>query len=112
MFNNYGVGTTAAVGLFAVIALAFAVSVGSNRSSDAAWNEFMSASVSKPDQPNSQGKTGCRKASASCQPKLHHCLNRGHSERRRLARAASERSVASNKNHSSRRTLKFRQSKR
>ena len=27
MFNSYGVGTTAAVGLFAVIALAFAVSV-------------------------------------------------------------------------------------
>jgi hypothetical protein len=56
MFNNYGVGTTAAIGLFAVIALAFAVSVSSNRS---ARNEFMSASVSKPDQPNSQGKTGC-----------------------------------------------------
>jgi hypothetical protein len=36
MFNNYGIGTTAAVGLFAVIALAFAVSVSSNRSSDAA----------------------------------------------------------------------------
>ena len=59
MFNNYGIGTTAAVGLFAVIALAFAVSVSSNRSSDAARNEFMSASVSKPDQPYSQGKTGC-----------------------------------------------------
>jgi hypothetical protein len=60
MFNNYGIGTTAAVGLFAVIALAFAVSVSSNRSSDAAArNEFMSASVSKPDQPNSLGKTGC-----------------------------------------------------
>jgi hypothetical protein len=59
MFNSYGVGTTAAVGLFAVIALAFAVSGGSNRSSDAARNEFMSASVSKPDQSNSQGKTGC-----------------------------------------------------
>jgi hypothetical protein len=59
MFNNYGVGTTAAVGLFAVIALAFAVSVSSNRSSDAARNEFMSASVSKPDQPDAQGKTGC-----------------------------------------------------
>ena len=27
MFNSYGVGTTAAVGLFAMIALAFAVSV-------------------------------------------------------------------------------------
>ena len=27
MFNSYGVGTTAAVGLFAVIALAFALSV-------------------------------------------------------------------------------------
>ena len=27
MFNSYAVGTTAAVGLFAVIALAFAVSV-------------------------------------------------------------------------------------
>jgi hypothetical protein len=49
MFNIYGVGTTAAVGLLAVIALAFAVSVSSNRSSDAARNEFMSASVSKPD---------------------------------------------------------------
>ena len=59
MFNSYGVGTTAAVGLFAVIALAFAVSVDSNRSSDAARNEFMSASVSNPDQSNSQGKTSC-----------------------------------------------------
>ena len=59
MFNNYGVGTTAAVGLFAVIELAFAVSVSSNRSSDAARNEFMSASVSNPDQSNSQGKTSC-----------------------------------------------------
>jgi hypothetical protein len=55
MFNSYAVGTTAAVGLFAVTALAFAVSVHSNRSSDAARNEFMSASVSKPDQSNSQG---------------------------------------------------------
>ena len=59
MFNSYVLGTTTAVGFLAVIALAFAVSVNSNRSSDAAWNEFMSASVSKPDQPNSQGKTGC-----------------------------------------------------
>ena len=62
MFKSYAVGTTAAVGLFAVIALAFAVSINSNRSSDAAWNEFMSAngsSVSKRDQSNSQGKTSC-----------------------------------------------------
>jgi hypothetical protein len=69
-----------AVGLFAVIALTSAVSVDSNRSSDAARNEFMSSSVSKPDQSNSQGKTGCRKASGSFQAKLHHCRNRGHSE--------------------------------
>jgi hypothetical protein len=59
MFNSYVFRITAAVGLFAVIALAFAVSVDSNRSSDAAWNEFMSASVSNPDQSNSQGKTSC-----------------------------------------------------
>ena len=59
MFNSYGVGTTAAVGLLAVIALAFAVSVHSNLSSDAAWHELMSASVSEPDQSISQGKTGC-----------------------------------------------------
>ena len=59
MFNSYAVGPTAAVALFAVIAMAFAVSVSSNRSSDAARNEFMSASVSKPDQSKSQGKTGC-----------------------------------------------------
>jgi hypothetical protein len=58
MFNSYAVGTRAAVGLFAVIALAFAVSVDSNRSLDAAGNELMSASVS-PGRPNSQGKTGC-----------------------------------------------------
>ena len=58
MFNSYAVGTRAAVGLFAVIALAFAVSVDSNRALDAAGNELMSASVS-PGQPNSQGKTGC-----------------------------------------------------
>jgi hypothetical protein len=89
MFNSYGVGTTAAVGLFAVIALAFAVSVDSNRSSDAARNEFMSASVSKPDQSNSQGRRVARKASGSCQPKLHHCRNRGHSEGRRVFREGS-----------------------
>ena len=59
MFNSYVFGTTTAVGFLAVIALAFAVSVDSNRSSDAAWNEFMSASVSKPDQSNSRGKTSC-----------------------------------------------------
>jgi hypothetical protein len=63
MFNSYGVGTTAAVGLLAVIALAFAVSFYLNLPSDAAWNEFMSAtngsSVSDPNQSNSQGKTGC-----------------------------------------------------
>ena len=57
MFNSYIFST--AVGLFAVIALAFAVSVDSNGSSDAAWNEFMSAPVSNPDQSNSQGKTSC-----------------------------------------------------
>ncbi len=62
MFNSYGVGTTAAVGLLAVIALAFAVSGYLNLSSDAAWNEFTSASgssVSEPSQSNPQGKTGC-----------------------------------------------------
>ena len=59
MFNSYAVGTTAAFGLFGVIALAFAVSVDSNRSSGAAWNEFMSASVFKSDQSDSQKKTGC-----------------------------------------------------
>jgi hypothetical protein len=36
MFNSYALGTTAAFGLFAVIALAFAVSLDANRSSDAA----------------------------------------------------------------------------
>jgi hypothetical protein len=59
MFNSYALGTTAAFGLFALIVLAFAVSVDSNQSSDAARIEFMSASVSKPDQSKSQGKTGC-----------------------------------------------------
>jgi hypothetical protein len=50
MFNSYAVGTTTAVGFLAVIALAFAVSLDASRSSDAAWNKFMSASVSNPDQ--------------------------------------------------------------
>ena len=62
MFNSYGIGTTAAVGLLAAIALTFAVSFYSNWSLDAAWNEFMSAngsSVSEPDRSRSQGKTGC-----------------------------------------------------
>ena len=64
MFNSYGVGTTAAVGLTA-IALAFAASAYSNRSSDAAWDEFLSA-TSAPDQDRpaesstvQQGPTGC-----------------------------------------------------
>jgi hypothetical protein len=57
MLDSYAFGTTAAVGIV-VIAAAFAVSVYSNWSSDAAGNKFTSASVS-PDQPNSQGKTGC-----------------------------------------------------
>ena len=77
MLNNYGVGTTAAAGLFAVIALAFAVSVDSNRSWDAAGNEFMSASVSNPDQSNSQGKTSC--AQSKRKLPTHHCRNRGQS---------------------------------
>jgi hypothetical protein len=65
MFKSYGVGTTAAVGLLAVIALAFAISGYVNWSSDAAWNEFMSAtSASDQDRPNEsstvqQGPTGC-----------------------------------------------------
>ena len=65
MFNSFGAGTTAAVGLLTAIALAFAASAYSNRSSDAAWDEFMSA-TSAPDQdrPNGsstvqQGPTGC-----------------------------------------------------
>ena len=64
MFNSYGAGTTAAVGLTA-IALAFAASAYSNRSSDAAWDEFLSA-TSAPDQDRpaesstvQQGPTGC-----------------------------------------------------
>jgi hypothetical protein len=60
MFNNYGVGTTAAVGLFVVIALAFAVSVDSNRSSDAARNEIMNAaSASDLGHSKVQQGTGC-----------------------------------------------------
>lgn len=65
MFNSYGAGTTAAVGLLTAIALAFAASAYSNRSWDAAWDEFMSAtSVSDQDRPNEsstdqQGATGC-----------------------------------------------------
>jgi len=65
MFNSYGAGTTAAVGLLTAIALAFAASVYSNRSLDAAWDEFMSAtSASDQDRPNAssavqQGATGC-----------------------------------------------------
>ena len=65
MFNSYGTGTTVAVGLLIAIALAFAASAYSNRSLDAAWNEFISA-TSAPDQdrPNAsstvqQGATGC-----------------------------------------------------
>jgi hypothetical protein len=59
MFNSYVFGTTTAVGFLTVIALAFAISVDFNRSSDAAWNEFMSASGPEPDQSYSQGKTSC-----------------------------------------------------
>ena len=65
MFNSYGAGTTAAVGLLTAIALAFAASAYSNRSWDAAWDEFMSAtSASDQDRPNEfstdqQGATGC-----------------------------------------------------
>ena len=65
MFNSYGAGTTAAVGLLTAIALAFAASAYSNRSWDAAWDEFMSAtSASDQDRPNKsstdqQGATGC-----------------------------------------------------
>jgi hypothetical protein len=65
MFNSYGAGTTAAVGLLAAIALAFAASAYSNRSWDAAWDEFMSA-TSAPDRDRpaesstvQQGPTGC-----------------------------------------------------
>jgi hypothetical protein len=65
MFNSYGAGTTAAVGLLTAIALAFAASAYSNRTWDAAWDEFMSAtSASDQDRPNEsstdqQGATGC-----------------------------------------------------
>ena len=64
MFNSYGAGTTAAVGLLTAIVLAFAVSAYSNRSLDAAWNEFMSATSASQDRPNEsstvqQGPTGC-----------------------------------------------------
>ncbi len=65
MFNSYRAGTTAAVGLLTAIALAFAASAYSNRSSDAAWDEFMSAtSASGQDRRNEssavqQGPTGC-----------------------------------------------------
>lgn len=65
MFNSYGAGATAAVGLLTAIALAFAASVYSNRSLDAAWDEFMSAtSASDQDRPNTsstvqQRPTGC-----------------------------------------------------
>jgi hypothetical protein len=58
MFTSYGVGMIAAVGFLPVVAVVFAFSVGSNQSSDAARNE-LSASVSVPDQSNSQRKTGC-----------------------------------------------------
>ena len=68
MFNRYGAGTTAAVGLLTAIALAFAASAYSNRSSDAAMAAFMSAanvSASDTNNPSSAahqsdtGPTGC-----------------------------------------------------
>jgi hypothetical protein len=60
MFKVQGTGTTVAVGLLTLIALAFAVSAYVSWSSDAAWNEFMkTASASESSTPAQQGPTGC-----------------------------------------------------
>jgi hypothetical protein len=60
MFNSYGAVTPAAAGLLAVIALAFAVSVYLNLSSDAALAKYMSvANVTAANPELSGRKTGC-----------------------------------------------------
>jgi ABC-type phosphate transport system substrate-binding protein len=65
MFNSYRAGTTAAVGLLTAIALAFAASAYSNRSSDAAWDEFMSA-TSASDQDRAAGSSTVQQGSTGC----------------------------------------------
>jgi hypothetical protein len=53
LFNSQGIGTTVVVGLFAAVALAFAVVSYVEWSSDAAVAEFMTAtSVSDTDHTN------------------------------------------------------------
>jgi hypothetical protein len=57
MFNSQGTVITVSVGPLAAIALALGISYYVEWSSDAAWNEFQSASVSNPHQSTSQGKS-------------------------------------------------------
>jgi hypothetical protein len=70
LFNSRGIGTTVAVDLFILIALAFAVVGYVEWSSDSAWSEFMSAaqlSASAKDHSiessaadqSDKGPTGC-----------------------------------------------------
>jgi hypothetical protein len=73
MFNSQGTVITVSVGLLTAIALALGISSYVNWSSDAAWSEFLSASVSSPDRSNSQGKAcaqGKRKLPTQITPLL------------------------------------------
>lgn len=56
MFNSQGTVITVSVGFLTAIVLALGIFYYVDWSSDAAWNEFLSASVS-PDQSTSQGKS-------------------------------------------------------
>jgi hypothetical protein len=54
--------TTVAICLFTIVAVAVAGVGYVERSSDAAWADFMKAanvSASEPDRPYAKGKTGC-----------------------------------------------------
>ena len=56
MLNSQGTVITVSVGLLTAIALALGITYYVDWSSDASWNEFLSASVSL-EQSTSQGKS-------------------------------------------------------
>jgi len=80
LFDSRGLGpAVVVVELLAVVALVFAVVGHIERSSDAAFTEFMTSSASEPDhaiessaadQPDPKGKTGCRVGNKELPTKL------------------------------------------
>lgn len=61
-FDSRAAAVTVVIGLFAAVAVAAAGVGYVERSSDAAWADFMraaNASASVPGQSNGRGKTGC-----------------------------------------------------